>query len=83
MSNKEYQMLKYEASNNDQRPTNLHERSKRKAAARAAYGIRVIELGVLLAGPFCGQLLGDMGAEVSRWNCPGPATRSASGAANW
>ena len=26
--------------------------------------IRVVELGVLLAGPFCGQLLGDFGAEV-------------------
>lgn len=27
-------------------------------------GIRVIEMGQLIAGPFCGQLLGDMGAEV-------------------
>ena len=26
--------------------------------------LRVIEMGTLLAGPFCGQLLGDMGAEV-------------------
>ncbi|MCS6948199.1 MAG: CoA transferase, partial [Steroidobacteraceae bacterium] len=26
--------------------------------------VRVIELGTLLAGPFCGQLLGDLGAEV-------------------
>jgi formyl-CoA transferase len=26
--------------------------------------VRVIELGQLLAGPFCGQLLGDFGAEV-------------------
>ena len=24
----------------------------------------VVELGQLIAGPFCGQLLGDMGAEV-------------------
>ncbi|MGH3169156.1 MAG: CaiB/BaiF CoA transferase family protein, partial [Trebonia sp.] len=27
-------------------------------------GLRVTELGTLLAGPFCGQLLGDFGAEV-------------------
>ena len=26
--------------------------------------LRVVELGQLLAGPFCGQLLGDFGAEV-------------------
>ena len=28
----------------------------------ALAGIRVVELGQLIAGPFCGQLLGDMGA---------------------
>ena len=27
-------------------------------------GVRVIELGQVIAGPFCGQLLGDYGAEV-------------------
>src|SRR5688572_9268415 len=27
-------------------------------------GLTVIELGTLIAGPFCGQLLGDMGATV-------------------
>ena len=34
-------------------------------------GLRVIELGVLLAGPFCGQLLGDMGAEIIKIEPPG------------
>jgi formyl-CoA transferase len=34
-------------------------------------GIRVIELGQLLAGPFCGQLLADFGAEVIKVEAPG------------
>lgn len=27
-------------------------------------GVRVVEMGQLIAGPFCGQLLGDLGADV-------------------
>ena len=34
-------------------------------------GVRVIELGMLLAGPFAGRLLGDMGAEVIKLEPPG------------
>ncbi|MFD8098849.1 CaiB/BaiF CoA transferase family protein [Nocardia fluminea] len=34
-------------------------------------GLRVIEMGQLLAGPFCGQLLGDFGAEVIKLEAPG------------
>ena len=33
--------------------------------------LRVIEMGQLLAGPFCGQLLGDFGAEVIKVEPPG------------
>lgn len=33
--------------------------------------VRVVELGQLIAGPFCGQLLGDMGAEVIKVEPPG------------
>ena len=46
-----------------------------KAEASFASGplgdLRVVELGTLLAGPFCGQLLGDLGAEVIKVEAPG------------
>ena len=34
-------------------------------------GIRVLELGSLIAGPFCGKTLGDFGAEVIKVEPPG------------
>lgn len=34
-------------------------------------GLRVVEMGQLLAGPFCAQLLGDLGAEVIKIEAPG------------
>lgn len=34
-------------------------------------GLRVVEMGQLLAGPFCGQILSDLGADVIKLEDPG------------
>jgi formyl-CoA transferase len=39
--------------------------------ARPLAGLRVLEFGSLLAGPFCGQILADFGAEVIKCELPG------------
>jgi formyl-CoA transferase len=39
--------------------------------AGALSDIRVVEMGQLIAGPFCGQLFGDLGAEVVKVEPPG------------
>jgi len=42
-----------------------------QASAGPLAGLRLIEMGTLLAGPFCGQLMGDFGAEVIKVEPPG------------
>jgi formyl-CoA transferase len=42
-----------------------------EAREKPLTGLTVIECGVLLAGPFCGQLLADFGAEVIKVEQPG------------
>ena len=37
----------------------------------ALHGLRAIEMGQLIAGPFCGQLMADHGAEVIKIEAPG------------
>ena len=38
--------------------------------AAALQGVRVIEMGQLIAGPFSGKTLGDFGAEVIKIEAP-------------
>ena len=45
--------------------------SNQPEAAGPLAGVRVIELGQLIAGPFCGKTLGDFGAEVIKIEPPG------------
>lgn len=47
------------------------ERSDPGNVTGALDGIRVLELGTLISGPFAGRLLGDMGAEVIKIELPG------------
>ena len=45
--------------------------STNPAAPQILAGIKVLELGQLIAGPFCGKTLGDFGAEVVKIEPPG------------
>ena len=49
-------------------------------------GLRLVEMGQLIAGPFCGQLMADHGAEVIKIEAPGvgdPMRVWGRGAALW
>ena len=41
------------------------------AGQQVLAGVKVLELGQLIAGPFCGKTLGDFGAEVIKIEPPG------------
>jgi len=49
----------------------MNDKAEKLINKGALADIRVIEMGVLLAGPFCGQLLGDQGAEIIKIEQPG------------
>ena len=46
--------------------------------ADALHGVRVIEMGQLIAGPFCGKTLGEFGAEVIKIEAPADRSRPGS-----
>ncbi|MGH2856469.1 MAG: CaiB/BaiF CoA transferase family protein [Solirubrobacteraceae bacterium] len=46
-------------------------RAQAEAGPGPLAGVRIIELGQLLAGPFTGRLLGDLGAEIIKVEPPG------------
>ncbi len=46
----------------------------------ALRGVRVVEMGQLIAGPFAGKTLGEFGAEVIKIEAPERAIRCATGA---
>ncbi|MET1034378.1 MAG: CaiB/BaiF CoA-transferase family protein [Arthrobacter sp.] len=52
-----------------EQPADGHSPDARAATGPLA-GLRVVEMGQLLAGPFCGQMLGDMGADVVKIEDP-------------
>ena len=45
----------------------------------ALAGLRVIEMGQLIAGPFAGKTLGEFGADVIKIEARVPATHCATG----
>ena len=51
--------------------TPTHDTASAAAARGVLHGIRVVEMGQLIAGPFAGKLLGEFGADVIKIEPPG------------
>ncbi|WP_417283795.1 CaiB/BaiF CoA transferase family protein [Comamonas sp.] len=51
--------------------SNIKDPATQTATARALEGVKVVEMGQLIAGPFCGKTLGEFGADVVKIEAPG------------
>ena len=45
--------------------------TKEKAVPGPLHGLKVVEMGTLIAGPYCARLLAEFGAEVVKIESPG------------
>ena len=50
---------------------NIKDPATQIATPRALEGVKVVEMGQLIAGPFCGKTLGEFGADVIKIEAPG------------
>ena len=50
---------------------NIYDPATQTATPRALEGVKVVEMGQLIAGPFCGKTLGEFGADVIKIEAPG------------
>ncbi|MBI1626404.1 CaiB/BaiF CoA transferase family protein [Comamonas suwonensis] len=50
---------------------NIKDPATQTSTPRALEGVKVVEMGQLIAGPFCGKTLGEFGADVIKIEAPG------------
>ncbi|WP_218243826.1 CaiB/BaiF CoA transferase family protein [Comamonas fluminis] len=50
---------------------NIKDPATQTTTPRALEGVKVVEMGQLIAGPFCGKTLGEFGADVIKIEAPG------------
>lgn len=62
-----------ERQTRDKRMTtmNIQDPATQTVTPRALEGVKVVEMGQLIAGPFCGKTLGEFGADVIKIEAPG------------